>query len=117
MSAKREVSFEGKIDLDRAADYLEEIADSLKAGKLVVESGREVLVLQPSEVVKLEVEAESKKDEEELKIELKWSRLMVAEGEPALRISSVEPASAALENPSADEDEEEAEEEHPEEPE
>ncbi len=108
MSGKKEVSFKGKVELDKAIEYLERLSASLKEGRVVVEKGREFVALEPSEVVEIEVEAEQKKDEEKLSIELEWGRNWTAEAEPGLRISSAEPA--PLEEGELNEPEEEEEE-------
>jgi amphi-Trp domain-containing protein len=92
LSSKKELCFEGKVALGDVIAYLEQLTASLKDGRVVVEKGREFLVLEPTEVVKLEVEAEQKKDEEKLAIELEWYRGLVPGESPDLKISSIEPA-------------------------
>jgi amphi-Trp domain-containing protein len=91
LSSKKEIAFEGKVELQKVIEYLEQLVASLKDGKVVVEKGREFLVLEPSEIVEIEVEAEQKKDEEKFSLELEWGRSWTTSGEPDLRISSVEP--------------------------
>ena len=91
MSSKKEIGFEGRVELQKAIEYLEQLVAGLKEGKVVVEKGRDFLVLEPAEIVEIEVEAEQKKDEEKFSLELEWGRGWTASGEPDLRISTVEP--------------------------
>ena len=69
---KAEVSFEGTMTLDRVLSYLEELTASIRAGSIKVEKGVEQVLLQPADVVKLEVKAKSKKDKQSFRLELSW---------------------------------------------
>jgi len=58
----------------QVAEYLTRIADGLAQGTLVLKAGGEAVHLQPAEIVRLEVEAESKPDKgtASLQLELSW---------------------------------------------
>ena len=69
---KAEVSFEGTMTLDKVLSYLEELTASVRAGSIKVEKGVEQVVLQPADVVTLEVKAKSKKNKQSFRLELSW---------------------------------------------
>ena len=69
---KAEVSFEGTMTLDKVLSYLEELTASVRAGSIKVEKGIEQVVLQPADVVTLEVKAKSKKNKQSFRLELSW---------------------------------------------
>lgn len=69
---KAEVSFEGTMTLDKVLTYLEELTASIRAGSIRVEKGTEQVVLQPADVVTLEVKAKAKKHKQSFRLELSW---------------------------------------------
>lgn len=86
--SKRELSVEGKVENKKVADYLESLAKSIKAGKLVVQKGNEALVLTPAAVISMEVEAKQKKDKEKFEIKLEWENTMNEDGDLKISINS-----------------------------
>jgi amphi-Trp domain-containing protein len=90
---KKNVVFEGQMDLNKALDYLQSLQAALKKGTAYVQNGAEVVTLEPEGSVTMEVEAKSKKDKQSIKIELSWER--AEEPQPAtsgsLTISEHEP--------------------------
>ncbi|MFV8749870.1 amphi-Trp domain-containing protein [Nannocystaceae bacterium ST9] len=69
---KAEVSFEGTMTIEKVLSYLEELTASIRAGSIRVEKGGEQVVLHPTEVVRLEVKAKTKKDKQSFQLELSW---------------------------------------------
>lgn len=69
---KTEVSFEGTMTLDKVLSYLEELTASIRAGSIKVEKGVEQVMLQPADVVTLEVKAKAKKNKQSFRLELSW---------------------------------------------
>ncbi|BBD07077.1 amphi-Trp domain-containing protein [Desulfovibrio ferrophilus] len=57
----------------QAAEYLEEFAKSLRAGKILIEQDEDSLMLCPPDVVDLEVQAKSKKGSQKFSLEVVWS--------------------------------------------
>jgi amphi-Trp domain-containing protein len=91
---KREVEFEGTMDVKQATEYLEKLLASFKAGTVCVQRGSAAVALKPEPVVNLEVEAKQKESKESLSIKLKWRKVEPMQPEavgPELEISDKEP--------------------------
>ncbi len=104
---KKEVSYEGRVEMERALGYLESILESLRKRKLVLSKGDEFVVLEPGEVVELEVEGERKKDKEKLELKLSWRKSMEPAEEAGLEISSEAPVEETPADEEAGEEQEE----------
>jgi amphi-Trp domain-containing protein len=89
----KEVNFEASLELSRAISYLEEIASSLKDGKVVVERTEDFVVLEPTHQVQMKLEASVEEEREGIKFKLNWEKPI----EFDLKISSTEPAAQAKE--------------------
>lgn len=89
--SKKEVGFEGTLEIEKAAEYLEQLAKSMREGKVVVEKGDDFIVLNPAEVVEIEAEAAEKKGVEKFSLKLKWKSKSESGEEPDLKISSSTP--------------------------
>lgn len=82
--------------------YLEDLTRSIRDGRIVIEkSGRFLSLVLPS-TVQMELEAKTKKDKGELSIEISWKNEIEVPSSSVLRISSVEPEIAAVEEPFED---------------
>ncbi len=82
--------------------YLENLTNSIRDGRIVIEkSGRFLSLVLPS-MVQMELEAKTKKDKGELSIEISWKNEIEVPSISVLRISSVEPEIAAVEDLSED---------------
>jgi amphi-Trp domain-containing protein len=104
---KNELNFEANLELQRAISYLEEVASSLKDGKLVVERAQDFVVLEPTHLVQMELEASAEEERGKFKFKLSWEKPL----EFDLRISSTEPEKAPEEKPEKEEEEDEEQEE------
>lgn len=88
MSDKSKVKFESSMSLEEAISYFEAIVSSLKQGSLTLKQGDKMLTLHPVATLEIEVEAERKKNKEEISFEMKWknpapvSELMISSGTP-----------------------------------
>ena len=67
--------------LDKVLTYLEELAASVRAGSIRVDSGGEAVVLQPADTVTLEVKAKTKKNKQSFRLELSWEANKLEIGE------------------------------------
>jgi amphi-Trp domain-containing protein len=89
---KKEVTFEGQMELAKALDYLKSLHAALKKGTAYVQNGTGTVALEPEGVVMVAVEARSKKDKQSIKISLSWEREEeTAETPASLTISDSEP--------------------------
>ena len=71
---------------------LEELAASLRAGKICIESDGEFVSLNPAEVLDLELKAGQKKNKNKLSLVLYWREIFPSEQvETVFKISSQEP--------------------------
>ncbi|OFW56538.1 MAG: hypothetical protein A2V52_05215 [Actinobacteria bacterium RBG_19FT_COMBO_54_7] len=84
----KEVNFEANLELQTAISYLEEIASSLKDGKVVVERAQDFVVLEPMHQVQMALGAAAEEERAEITLKLSWEKPI----EYDLKISSVEPA-------------------------
>lgn len=95
---KKEVTVKGTMKPQGIATILEDLLDSFKKGKLVVQNGHEFVALQPSEQISLELEAAQKKGKEKLVIELSWEqRVEPSLPESGFKITSEEPPMPVVE--------------------
>ncbi|MCA1904968.1 MAG: amphi-Trp domain-containing protein [Desulfarculus sp.] len=93
---KKGVSLETSLPLGQAVDYLEDLARSLRQGRVVVQKGKEYIQLTPAALVKIELEAVRKKDKEKFVLELSWRVDQEAEqNAAAVRIGS-QPAAPVM---------------------
>ena len=72
MSKKREIKVEGDMDVSKAVEYLERLAQGIKSGRVHLEKGVDVVELRPAQTLTVEVQAVQKKDKEKVVIELSW---------------------------------------------
>lgn len=57
----KEVKFEASLELQRAITYLEEMASSLKDGKVVVERTEDFVVLEPTHQIQMQLDAAARR--------------------------------------------------------
>ena len=85
--SKKEVKLKGVMDVNQVVTYLEDLANSLKEGKICVQQGEQFVTLCPDNMVDVEVKATAKKGKEKFEMELAWYREVPQE----MSISSDEP--------------------------
>jgi len=110
--SKKELEFKVLMDRQEAVAHLENLAQSIKEGKVVVEKGKHFVSICPGEKIAVEIECYQKKDKEKIAIELSWSPAPPPpDPKAALNISSQEPEHAFSEKePDGDTDETQKEE-------
>ena len=69
---KKEIKLKGSLETAKTAEYLNDLAASLKAGDVYIQKGGEFVSLKPGSVVDFEIEAVKKKHKEKLVIEISW---------------------------------------------
>jgi amphi-Trp domain-containing protein len=72
MGSGDDFDFAGTIAAEQAAEYLERLAAGIRAGRIALGAGERKLSLAPSDMLKLEVEAESEGGKGSLAFELSW---------------------------------------------
>jgi amphi-Trp domain-containing protein len=72
--SKKEIEAKWDVDAEKAAAYFEELAKSLKSGTIYIRSSEEIVVLKPSKVIEIKVEAGSKKHSEKIEIKMSWEK-------------------------------------------
>ncbi len=70
--SKNKIEVEGKMELTRAVEYLEQLLDGLKSGNVQVQSGEECATLCPPSVVDFELEVVQKKEKNKIAFEIAW---------------------------------------------
>ena len=89
--SKKEAKLKGLMSIDQVVTYLEDLATSLKEGKICVRQGEQFVTLSPDQMVDVEVKASAKKGKEKFEMELAWYREVSQE----MSISSEEPEQEA----------------------
>lgn len=99
MGDTEKMEFTATVEASRVADYLNRISDGLRRGVLTLASGDRILRLEPTDQVKLELEAESKpeKGKGSLQLEVSWKSKM------AVATERLEIAAGPLEIPEPEE--------------
>lgn len=72
--SKKEVKLKGVMSIDEVATNLEDMAKSLKDGKICVRQDEQFVTLCTDQMVDVEVKAAAKKGGEKLEMELSWRR-------------------------------------------
>ncbi len=89
--SKKEISYKGRVEYEKAIEYLEELVKGLKSGTVYLQSEQEYIELSPGKTVMIEASASQKKDKEKFSLELSWY-LTEADGEDiGLKISTTKP--------------------------
>jgi len=90
---KKHVSIEKTLESNEAFSFLEDMVNSLKVGKIVVEKEGKFVTLTPPENIDVKIEASQKKNKERIKFKLSWKVEEVEEPveEETITISSNEP--------------------------
>jgi len=90
--SKSEMEFKTRLATNEVITLLEDLVQSMKDGKVVVERGEDTVVITPEETTRLEMECYQKKDKAKLAFELKWSpKSTDSDSEKQVKISSQEP--------------------------
>ena len=91
--SKKELKVKTKGGLEEAISYLKALTSSLKEKKLVIQKESSFITLSPKDEVSLEIEAEQKREKENLSIKLSWKNedVILQSPEANLIISSKEP--------------------------
>ena len=85
---KTEIEYVERVTAEQGAAFLEEIARGLRSGTLELSGGKERVRLQPTNIVKLELEASADGDKQQLMVEMKWrvSEVRVTAEQPGIRV-------------------------------
>jgi amphi-Trp domain-containing protein len=88
---ENKISHQQHMKRDDLVNYLENLAGSIKAGKIVIERNGQFVSLTPPSTVNLELQAKTKKDKGEIFIEISWRQEVEEPVKAPLNISSSEP--------------------------
>jgi len=70
----KEIKIEGKLELKLIIDYFSRIIEGLRAGKINIKKGQDIMTLNPEGLIEIQVEAKQKKGEEKYELKLKWEK-------------------------------------------
>lgn len=102
-----EIKIKMNANAEAIAKILEDIAASIKCGKICVQRGADFVTLIPSESMDIEMEAIKKKGKQKLTLELTWRNVVSVKDTGAdLAISSEEPEIEKPESETVPEDSE-----------
>ncbi|MFP4070691.1 MAG: amphi-Trp domain-containing protein [Desulfovibrionales bacterium] len=85
---KEKIEIKQQMSLEELVIYLEDMTESLKQGRLVIEQGEEYVTLEPERAVDVKVKAKHKEDKVKVKVEFSWSTGEEKEEEAELEITS-----------------------------
>lgn len=85
---QEKIEIKQQMSLEELIIYLEDMAESLKQGRLVIEQGEEYVTLEPERAVDVKVKAKHKEDKIKVKLEFSWSTGEETQEEAELEISS-----------------------------
>ena len=115
MSSKN-ISFKSFIDLAQAVTYLEDLASSLRDGRVYVRQADEYVELVPTDGIEIQLDASEKKGKQKLTLELTWRRSLEANGggsnlsissnKPEIPVAAAQSPTAGSESDDEDEDDE-----------
>ncbi|MCB1195539.1 amphi-Trp domain-containing protein [bacterium] len=89
---KKEINIDGKIKLNEALSYLNDICSSIKAGTLTISAKKEVISINPEDDVSITIHATQRKKEESVALVLSWKKHEKTITKPlSLSISSNKP--------------------------
>lgn len=88
---ENKISHRQLVKKEDAIAYLENMAKSMKSGKVVLERNGQFVSLTAPDVMNMEIAAKDKKDKNELLIEFSWRKEPFVPDIAALNISSDEP--------------------------
>jgi amphi-Trp domain-containing protein len=94
--SKQEIEIKTALGREEASRYLQELAQCLAGGKIVVQRGGEYVELRPQHGLELEIEATRKKDKEKISLELSWRVDAALEQGCELKICAEAPAPVEL---------------------
>lgn len=95
--------YAGQVSAEQAAQYLERIAAGLRAGHIALGAGARRASFAPTEMLKLEIEAEAKEGRGDLALEISWRP--AEEPAPVLQILDEDEAAEAEAQDAVDVDE------------
>lgn len=72
MSDKNEFEYADKLNSGEVADYLEKIAEGLKAKSLTLRGRGQAITLLPQDMLRLKVSAETKEGKGAIEFEISW---------------------------------------------
>lgn len=72
MAEANDFKYSDKMKSALAAEYLNQLADGLRSGRLTLQAQGHTITIVPRDIVKLEVHATSKEGKAELEIEVSW---------------------------------------------
>ena len=70
----KEIKIEGKVDKQVVTDYLQNLSNSVKSGKVLIHRGNDELVLEPGEKIEIKVEAKQKSHKEKIELRISWDK-------------------------------------------
>ena len=88
MSKQNEIKLEAQLTRAELINHLHALADSFAAGRVVIEQGTRVAVLEPGDRAEIEIEAEQKKGgKNKLTLALSWTTVVTLSQSDTLIIS------------------------------
>jgi len=91
---KEKITQHQKAKREEVTGYLEDLVNSMRSGKIVVEQNGHFVALTLPESLEIELEARQKKEKGSISIEISWKEPETVSEPAGIRISSEEPKNA-----------------------
>jgi amphi-Trp domain-containing protein len=90
-NGKREVAFEGLLQIEEAMEQVQSVLNGLKSGTLCVQQGSRMVTVHPGKEMEVLVKVKTKEDRESVSVELAWKASAAARVADEFRILDREP--------------------------
>ncbi|MFP3999488.1 MAG: amphi-Trp domain-containing protein [Desulfobacterales bacterium] len=94
---KDKITQHQRAERQEVVGYLEDLLNSLRSGKIVVEQNGHFISLNLPETLEIEIEARQKKEKGSFSIEISWKEPEAYDEPAKIRISTEEPANPETE--------------------
>jgi amphi-Trp domain-containing protein len=90
-NGKREVAFEGLVNIDDAVEQLQSVLKGMQSGTLCVQQGSRTITVHPDKEIEIFVKVKTKDERESVSIEMQWKPVAAARIANEFRILDREP--------------------------
>ncbi|WP_028574579.1 amphi-Trp domain-containing protein [Desulfonatronovibrio hydrogenovorans] len=80
--SKNEIKLKGVVEKETAISHLEDILETMKQGRINIQSSKDTVTITPGPFMAMEIKAKSGKGKEKIEIELSWRSDKEIKGEP-----------------------------------
>jgi amphi-Trp domain-containing protein len=98
-NGKKEVAFEGLLEIGDAVEQLQSVLNGMRSGTLCVQQGDRSITVHPGKEVEISVKIKNKDDRESVSIQMEWKPAAAARIANEFRILDREPEAGSEVHP------------------